>query len=87
MAEPYEKNDEWYVRYRDARGAWRDKATTARTKTEARRLQLELELEPWIRRAVERSPSEVLFPREDGEPHAPEVQLQDVLRRALARAA
>lgn len=43
MAEPYEKNGRWYVRYKDARGAWRDKATSARTKTEARRLQLELE--------------------------------------------
>ncbi len=43
MAQPYEKNGRWYFRYRDAEGAWRDKATSARTKTEARRLQLELE--------------------------------------------
>ena len=43
MAQPYEKNGRWYIRYKDARGAWRDKATSARTKTEARRLQLELE--------------------------------------------
>ncbi|HUL60466.1 MAG TPA: tyrosine-type recombinase/integrase [Anaeromyxobacteraceae bacterium] len=43
MAEPYQKNGRWYVRYKDARGAWRDKATSARTKTEARRLQLEPE--------------------------------------------
>src|SRR5512142_2117892 len=43
MAQPYEKNGRWYFRYRDAKGAWRDKATSARTKTEARRLQLELE--------------------------------------------
>lgn len=43
------------------------------------------ELMPWIARAVEASHSAVLFPREDGEQHAPEVQLQDVLRRALAR--
>lgn len=43
MAQPYEKNGRWYLRYRDAKGAWRDKATSARTKTEARRLQLELE--------------------------------------------
>jgi integrase len=44
------------------------------------------ELLPWIERALEGSPSDVLFPREDGEQHAPDVQLQDVLRRALARA-
>ena len=43
MAQPYTKNGRWYVRYKDAKSAWRDKATTARTKTEARRLQLELE--------------------------------------------
>jgi integrase len=43
MAEPYQKNDRWYVRYKDGKGAWRDKATSASTKTEARRLQLELE--------------------------------------------
>ncbi len=43
MAQPYEKNGRWYFRYRDAKGAWRDKATSARTRTEARRLQLELE--------------------------------------------
>jgi hypothetical protein len=43
MAQPYEKNGRWYFRYRDAKGAWRDKASSARTKTEARRLQLELE--------------------------------------------
>jgi integrase len=44
------------------------------------------ELLPWIERALESSPSDVLFPREDGEQHASDVQLQDVLRRALARA-
>lgn len=43
MAKPYQKNGRWYVRFKDARGAWRDKATGARTKSEARRLQLELE--------------------------------------------
>ncbi len=42
MAEPYQKNGRWYVRFKDGRGRWRDKATDARTKTEARRLDLEL---------------------------------------------
>jgi len=42
MAEPYQKNGRWYVRFKDGRGRWRDKATDARTKTQARRLELEL---------------------------------------------
>jgi len=33
----------WYVRYRDAAGAWHDERTTARTKAEALRLALDLE--------------------------------------------
>ena len=44
------------------------------------------ELLPWIQLAVKASPGEILFPRADGLQHAPDVQLQDVLRRALARA-
>ncbi len=44
------------------------------------------ELVPWIERAMASSRSAVLFPRADGQQHAPDVQLQDVLRRALARA-
>ncbi len=43
MAKPYRKNERWYIRYRDASGCWRDKATTAITKTEAKLLCLELE--------------------------------------------
>jgi len=43
MAEPYKKNGRWYVRYKDGRGAWRDRATRAQTKGEARRIQLEID--------------------------------------------
>jgi len=43
MAKPYRKNERWYVRYRDATGRWRDKATDARTKAEAKLLCHELE--------------------------------------------
>ena len=41
---------------------------------------------PWVQSALRSSPTDVLFPRADGLQHAPDVQLQDVLRRALARA-
>lgn len=40
------------------------------------------QLQPWIQRAMARHPSDVLFPRADGRQHSPDVQLQDVLRRA-----
>jgi integrase len=43
MASVYEKAGKWYLHYKDARGKWRDKASSARTKTEARRLAGELE--------------------------------------------
>src|SRR5512135_2118505 len=43
MASVYERGDKWYVRYKDARGKWRSVASTARTKTEAKRLAGELE--------------------------------------------
>ena len=33
----------WYVRFRDAAGSWRDERSTARTKSEAQRLALDLE--------------------------------------------
>ncbi len=44
------------------------------------------ELLPWVGHAMNQSPSAILFPQESGEQHAPDVQLQHVLRRALARA-
>src|SRR5512138_671536 len=37
------EDERWYVRYRDAGGAWRDERSTARTKTEALRLAGDLE--------------------------------------------
>ncbi len=43
MASAYEKNGKLYLRYKDASGRWRGKASTARTKTEAKRLANELE--------------------------------------------
>jgi integrase len=43
MASAYEKNGKLYLRYKDARGKWRGKASTARTKTEAKRLANDLE--------------------------------------------
>lgn len=43
MADPYLKNGKWYLRIKDARGVWRDRATGARTKAEARRLSSDLE--------------------------------------------
>jgi hypothetical protein len=41
---------------------------------------------PWIEAAMKRSPSDLLYPQEDGRQHAPDVRLQDVLRRAMKRA-
>jgi integrase len=38
MASVYEKNGRYYIRYKDERGRWCDRASAARTKTEARRL-------------------------------------------------
>ena len=43
MASVYGKAGKWYLHYKDARGKWRDKVSTARTKTEAKRLAGELE--------------------------------------------
>jgi integrase len=43
MASVYKRGDRFYIHYKDARGKWRDKASMARTKTEARRLAGELE--------------------------------------------
>lgn len=43
MASAYPKAGKWYVRYKDERGRWRDRVTSAHTKTEARRLADDLE--------------------------------------------
>ena len=44
MASVYQRADKWYLRYRDRHGRWRDRVSAARTKTEAKRLAIELEL-------------------------------------------
>ncbi len=43
MAAPYLKDGKWYLRWKDEGGRWRGKGSTARTRTEAKRLQAELE--------------------------------------------
>ena len=43
MASVYLRGRKWYLRYKDARGRWRSMPSTARTKTEARRLAGEVE--------------------------------------------
>ncbi len=44
MASVYEKSGTLYLRYKDGRGRWRAVASSARTKTEAKRMAAELEL-------------------------------------------
>ncbi len=41
MAAPFKRGDRWYIRIKDGRGRWKNKATTAINKSEARRLALE----------------------------------------------
>src|SRR5712692_5601865 len=43
MASVYRKNAKWYVRFKDGAGRWRDTATKASLKTEAKQLAKELE--------------------------------------------
>lgn len=43
MASVYRKNDSWYLRYRDHRGRWCDRASKAKTKTEAKRMASDME--------------------------------------------
>jgi integrase len=42
MASAYKKGKTWYLRYKDSTGRWRAQASTAQTKTEAKRLAHEL---------------------------------------------
>jgi len=44
MASAYSKNGRYYARYKDARGRWRDCALSVRTKAEAKRHAMELEI-------------------------------------------
>jgi integrase len=41
---------------------------------------------PYLRRAIEGSPSELVFPRPDGSMHRQDIKLEDKLRRAMGRA-
>jgi integrase len=50
MASVFQRSGRWYLRWRDASGRWRQKVSTARTKTEARRLAGEVERQAERRR-------------------------------------
>ena len=51
MASAFEKRPgKFYARWRDASGRWRDTPTPARTKTEAKRIGIELEQQAWRQR-------------------------------------
>jgi hypothetical protein len=43
MASVYQKRGVWYLKHKDAAGRWTGTATRAQTKTEAKRLALDLE--------------------------------------------
>src|SRR5262249_34506454 len=43
MAEPFEFRNKWWIRFKDERRRWVQRPTAARTKTEARKLQAEVE--------------------------------------------
>ncbi len=61
MAEPFVKADKWYSAFKDRQGRWRYLVLQASTKTEARRLNAELQLrEDRIRRGLETAPVENL---------------------------
>jgi integrase len=45
MGSIYRKNDKWYVRFKDGHGRWRDTSTQATTKTEAKSLLHDLEVQ------------------------------------------
>src|SRR5512142_1613421 len=61
MASVFRRNEVWYVRYKDGRGKWRSRASTATTKAEAKRLAGELE-----RRAERQRLGLEELPPEDG---------------------
>ncbi len=61
MASVYKRGNKWYLRFKDETGRWRSQASTARTKTEARKLAGELE-----RRAERQRHGLEELPPEDG---------------------
>ena len=59
MAEPFRKNNRWYLRYKDAHGRWQQTASDAENKTEARRLAAELQRHhERVRLGIEVAPAE-----------------------------
>jgi integrase len=52
----------------------------------AETIPISTELLPYLRVAIKRSPSDLVFPKADGSRMRPDVSLESVLRRALARA-
>src|SRR5688572_24995251 len=65
MASAYSKRGTWYLRYKDRHGRWVAQASTARTKTEAKRDAYDLERrEERYRLGLEVAPSEAPTLRE-----------------------
>jgi integrase len=62
MASVHQRGDTWYLRYKDGRGHWRSIASSARTKTEAKRMVGELEMQA----ERQRLGLEMLPPEDDG---------------------
>jgi len=59
MASVYIKRDKWYLQFKDEHGRWRNRPSKARTKTEAKRLALEIELRcERLRHGLEVAPAE-----------------------------
>jgi integrase len=65
-----------------------DHANTSTTTKDGKdaRIPIAAALRPFLEHAIQTSPSQLLFCREDGRPYAPDVALDNVLRRALVRA-
>src|SRR5215470_2259183 len=52
MASLYERDGAWYARYKDEHGAWKHKVLQARSKGDAKRLLMDLEIEVEAKRKV-----------------------------------
>ena len=53
MPSIYRKNEKWYLRFKDPANVWRDRASNARRKSEAKRLAMLLEMEAHGRRCMD----------------------------------
>jgi hypothetical protein len=75
MAYAYHHHGKWFACWKDARGKWRRTATLARTKTDAKRLAVELEGQgERQRKGLEPLPPEVL---RGGLIHGPAIRVID----------